>query len=378
ILVVVAAGNLNGAATACGFAVPGSVTFPGTAREALTVGAAADPQSGGWNVASFSGRGPTIDGRIKPDVVAPGINVTSAKVGGGYTSKSGTSMATPVVSGLALLLHDAQPASTADQLRSTIIGSAVNWQNLTVPNNTYGTGHVDANAALALITAEPPTVTPTLVFSYGKVDDIVLIGDWDGNQSDTPAVRRGNTYYLNNSNAGGNADRVIGYGRASDEVFVGDWDGDGIDTFAVRRGNRFFVRNSTTSGPADIVFGYGRAGDEVLVGDWDVDGVDTFAVRRGNVIHVRNDFVSGPAQNTFGYGKASDQLLVGDWDGDGVDTFGVRRGRAFHLRNSNTSGPADFAATLGNVSDTPVVGDFDADGIDEFGVRSGKVISIVL
>ncbi|WP_418606417.1 hypothetical protein [Georgenia sp. SUBG003] len=69
---------------------------------------------------------------------------------------------------------------------------------------------------------------------------------------------------------------------------MGDWDGDGTDTFAVRRGNAYHIKNSISGGPADRVVYYGKAGDEVVVGDWDGTGGDTLAVRRGNVYHVKN------------------------------------------------------------------------------------------
>jgi hypothetical protein len=48
-------------------------------------------------------------------------------------------------------------------------------------------------------------------------------------------VRRGIAYYFKNSISGGEADTVIAYGKADDAVLVGDWDGDGKDTLAVRR-----------------------------------------------------------------------------------------------------------------------------------------------
>ncbi len=167
--------------------------------------------------------------------------------------------------------------------------------------------------------------TVSAVVGYGKAGDDVYVGDWDANATDTLAVRRGNVFFLKNTIASGPADVVLGYGKAGDEIFVGDWNGNGQDTFAVRRGNVFFVRNTPTTGIADVVFGYGRAGDEVLVGDWNQDGLDTFAVRRGNVIYIRNDLQTGIAQTVIAYGRAGDQLLVGDYNGDGVDTFAVRR-----------------------------------------------------
>jgi beta-glucanase (GH16 family) len=63
----------------------------------------------------------------------------------------------------------------------------------------------------------------------------VYVGDWDGDGVDTPAVRRGATYYVSDSFAGGTAERTQTYGRAGDHTLVGDWDGDGRDTLGVRR-----------------------------------------------------------------------------------------------------------------------------------------------
>ncbi|VEG29887.1 hypothetical protein [Actinomyces howellii] len=180
-------------------------------------------------------------------------------------------------------------------------------------------------SVLTLLSASR-TCAPTTGLAYGRPTDTVLVGDWDGNGTDTPAVRRGNVYHLSNSLTGGAADAIVGYGRAGDEVFVGDWDGNGTDTLALRRGNVFYLKNSLGSGAADVVFGYGRAADEILVGDWDGNGTDTLAVRRGSQWHMRNDLRSGPAQQVVAYGRPTDTALAGDWDGNGTDTPGVYRG----------------------------------------------------
>ncbi|MFJ1289394.1 hypothetical protein, partial [Actinotignum timonense] len=79
---------------------------------------------------------------------------------------------------------------------------------------------------------------------------------------------------------GGNAEQVFSYGRADDQVFAGDFDGDGKDTFAVRRGNTFHITNRLTGGDAETTLAYGRHGDAVFIGDWDGNGTDTPAVRR--------------------------------------------------------------------------------------------------
>lgn len=108
VVVVAAAGNQ-------GYAKPGgenasgsynsiSITDPGNAELVITVGATHRYRPHTYGVSYFSSRGPTGDGRLKPDLVAPGEKITAPLPEGTFGLKDGTSMAAPHVSGVAALL----------------------------------------------------------------------------------------------------------------------------------------------------------------------------------------------------------------------------------------------------------------------------------
>jgi subtilisin family serine protease len=114
---------------------------PAPYADVLTVGAVDQER----RVAAFSSRGPTDDGRAKPDVAAPGEGVLSAMPGGGYAELGGTSMAAPHVAGVVALMWSANPALVGDVGRTRELLR----ETATPALPTEGAGDCDDPARLA-------------------------------------------------------------------------------------------------------------------------------------------------------------------------------------------------------------------------------------
>ncbi len=171
-----------------------SITHPGTAKNCLTVGASESYRpalstiyGNQWTfsinpiysdrtannpagIVALSGRGPTDDGRIKPDLIAPGTQILSVRSSlspgaGYYTYMSGTSMATPITAGAAALVRqyymdiEGLPGPSAALIKATLIngaqdmtpgqyGTGITQEIKGWPDNSQGWGRVDVESSL--------------------------------------------------------------------------------------------------------------------------------------------------------------------------------------------------------------------------------------
>lgn len=138
--VVVAAGNSG--------PEMGTILSPGISEYALTVGAVDDKRTIDTRddtIAPFSSRGPTKEGRIKPDLLAPGVNINSLsnQKMDGYNTLSGTSMATPLVSGSVALLLNKENSLKPIEVKEKLMESSMDLE-------TRETEETDATGVLNL------------------------------------------------------------------------------------------------------------------------------------------------------------------------------------------------------------------------------------
>ncbi|MCA9497118.1 MAG: S8 family peptidase, partial [Nanoarchaeota archaeon] len=183
IVVVVAAGNSGPSES--------TIKSPGVAKEVITVGATCKASQinkneycfRGETVASFSSRGPTIDGYLKPEIVAPGVLICSSKYSGvehgqdcldvDHVAFSGTSMATPVVSGVVALLLQNNPSLSPKDIKGLLMTTA---KDLGDDQFVQGSGLINASAAInENIIIDNPTLNFGDITGILEVEKTIII-----------------------------------------------------------------------------------------------------------------------------------------------------------------------------------------------------------
>jgi hypothetical protein len=204
---------------------------PADGDSVIAVGAVNDDGSRTY----FSSVGPTVDGRIKPDIMAmgSGVYVASPYSSGSYTTSSGTSFSCPLSAGVAALVLCANPGLTPMQVRDALRETASRASN---PDNKYGWGIVNALAAINYFrveiihtplsdTEDPnrPNIVEAELYAengidennlfviysfdaFASADSVALVYSGSGNTytATLPTISSGTiSYYIKAANSGG-------------------------------------------------------------------------------------------------------------------------------------------------------------------------------
>lgn len=291
-LVVAAAGNRG----------PDYVTVdePAYTRGAIAVGATNREATA---VAGFSSRGPTPSLFVKPDVLAPGTDVRSAVSGasgydGPYADFTGTSMATPGVSGAAALLMDARPNRSVYETRATILSTARPLPG----GNVYaqGSGRIDVERAIQSdVVVSPGTVDFGVYTTDVAVDRAVTVHNF-GNETRTVSLTAEATNVLDEGTGS------VGLTDSSVSVPAGESRQVALEVDTGRTPGVFSGRITATSDGETVgstSFGYGRA-FEVNVVKSPLSGANQTVEGDALVVKPHRDDAFGAAK-TRQYGGGS-------------------------------------------------------------------------
>ena len=149
-----------------------SIGYVGNAKNVITVCATSDSDA----MSTFSSWGPTDDGRVKPDLCANGVDLTSTLLGNSYGTFSGTSMASPSAAGGSALIYEYFQSlvgvkPSAALMKALLIAGAEDLGNVG-PDYSYGWGLIDASRSLQLITTS--SYLESSLVSTGDFLDIVF------------------------------------------------------------------------------------------------------------------------------------------------------------------------------------------------------------
>lgn len=217
--------------------------------------------------------------------------------------------------------------------------------------------------------------SPFSAREWGISGDVVISGDFDGDQRDDQAVYResNSTFYIIES--ANLTIRIEQFGQAGDNPrVVADYDGDGRDDLALYRpGTQSNWYYKTSQSSLFVSVSWGITGDTPSPGDYDGDGRADFVVRRAS--SGAGVFWKRFANATFEtepFGLATDSVVPGDYDGDGKTDLSIVRtsgaNYVWEFEPSGTVGSTIVSDTWGVPGDVIAQGDYDGDGKTDYAV----------
>lgn len=385
----------------------GSMGRPACISSAISVGATTDDET----IASYSNHATFLD------LLAPGSSIMSTRNGGGTVQFNGTSMAAPHVAGAWALMKQANPGATVTQIEDAFkaTGVPIARSGISKPrinilaaaqslNPNFGQqGHrlalFNANthqiARATSLTSNPTFTTSTANPPIAaNANNQWVMGDWNGNGTQTPGVFAGGAFHKTNTanGVGGWGSHWIGpNGRAVAGKFnryvANDCFGvieqatmSGFDVFVLWYTCDFSTATPNVtwhwlSAPLPTTSGF-TGTFQFASGDWTNDGSATVTVRRNENIAYSNVWVvntgAPPPQNTNNtYAEftgaqywgapsaiASNYLVGGNWDNVGGASFGVvymngTSGNFVYRNNTEWNNPVNGSQTFTSPIGTP-------------------------
>ncbi len=360
--------------------------------------------------------GPTFDGRLGVDLVAPGDSVFTVynptsyfaafrfniiQDGGGFYGRaSAVSAAAPQVTGLIALMLEKNPRLDAAQVKSILQRSArQDAFTGTVPNTTWGYGKMDSYNAVSMAARRTPfdfdgdTKTDLSIFrpngarsewwwlksstagnsalQFGAATDRIVPSDFTGDGKTDVAFFRPSTGYWYVLRSEDFSFYALPFGTNGDIPVPSDFDADGKADVAVFRPSSatWFISRSSDNGTT--IQQFGSAGDLPVPADYDGDAKSDIAIYRPNAGSGSQWWIQRSSTNVVAalqFGTSTDKTVVGDYTGDGKADIAFWRPSTGFWNILRSEDLSYFAFPFGATGDVPVPGDYDGDGKFDAGV----------
>jgi thermitase len=320
-------------------------------------------------------------------LAAPGTNIWSTYLDGNYSYKSGTSMATPHVSGVAALVKAVNSSLTSVQIKNILLSTVDAKKSLS--GKVASGGRLNAykavlasNPLIANFTVIPLSGRAPLTVHFSDTSTGLSITEWDwsfgdGSWFNTTNVNLKNPMYTYGATGTYTARLTVCNPSGCNTTSQGT----NITTMVIAPTkigvykDGFWYLDTNSDGVfnnGDSVYLFGLPGWAPVIGNWNGLGKTEIGVYKDGVwyLDTNGDGVFNNDDSVYLFGLSGWEAVVGDWNGDGKTEIGVYKDGVWYL-DTNDDGafnPGDLVYSYGFATWSPVVGNWNGLGKKEIGV----------